>query len=178
MRRLGSVLVATAMLIGSALATGPATAAVAGEPCADLNVSASPPILPPGDPLTITGSVTNCSEEAEQVTVRARVTGPCNFELSHSFRVRLEPGQTLGDEVTFPAPECEGGYRIGAKAGSQGMLLDRAVDTFKVCEQCQGTPRLSLFEPSSPGRDRSAIGGDELQDSASGQVPSSPRRRS
>jgi hypothetical protein len=136
MRRLGSVLVATTTLIG-ALAAGPAMAAMAGQPCADLNVSASPPILPPGDPLTITGSVTNCSEEAEVVVVRSRITGPCNFELSDSIRVRLEPGQTLGDEVTFPAPECEGDYRIQAKASSQGVLLDRALEIFKVCTPCQ-----------------------------------------
>jgi hypothetical protein len=138
MRRPGKVLMAAAMVIGSILAAEPATATAGGEPCADLSVSASPPIVPPGDPVTITGSVTNCSEEAEQVLVRGKVTGPCNFELADSFRVRLEPGQTLGDAVTFPAPECEGDYLIRAKASSRGMVLDRAVETFKVCEPCQG----------------------------------------
>jgi hypothetical protein len=138
MRRLGSILVATAFLVGSALAAGPASARIAGEPCADLTVSASPPIVPPRDPITITGSVTNCSEDAERVLVRGRVTGPCNFDLFDSFRVRLEPGQTFGREITFPAPDCEGDYRILAKATSEGLVLDRAVETFKVCEPCQG----------------------------------------
>jgi hypothetical protein len=141
MRRLGTVLVAMAMLIGSAVAAGQATAAPGGEPCADLNVSASPPILPPGDPLTITGSVTNCSEEAEVVVVRSRTTGPCNFELSDSFRVRLEPGQTLRGETTNPAPDCEGDYRIQATVTSQGVLLDRVLEIFTVCTPCQYPPR-------------------------------------
>jgi hypothetical protein len=136
MRRLGSVLL-TAMLIGAALVAGPATAALGSAPCADLFVSASPGILPPGQPVTVTGEITNCSEEPEQVNVGAGVTGPCNFEFSGGFRIRLEPGQTLSRAATFLAPECEGNYRIEATATSQGIHLDRAVGTFKVCEPCQ-----------------------------------------
>jgi hypothetical protein len=145
MRRLGSTLVVTALLLGSSVAIGTAAASTAGEPCADLTVSASPPIVPPGDPVTITGSVTNCGQEVERILVRGRVTGPCNFGFADSFGVRLEPGQTFGRDVTFPAPDCEGDYLIQGKASSEGILLDRAMETFKVCEPCQA-PRA----PTSP----------------------------
>ena len=112
-------------------------AMAARAPCADLTVTASPPILPPGDPETVSGSLTNCSNQIETITVQARVTGPCGFSMGRSFQVVLPPGQTVSRDLTFPAPNCEGIYTGKARALSQGLLLDQAEASFKVCTNCQ-----------------------------------------
>jgi hypothetical protein len=127
------------MLTASVLAAGAATSgpAMAGSPCADLSAWASPGIVGPGEPETISGSITNCSEQTETVTIGINLTGPCGFALLRSFEFTLQPGQTLGRSMTFAAPDCEGLYRAKARAFSKGVLLDRTEATFKVCENCQ-----------------------------------------
>jgi len=138
MRRLPIILLATSLLVGSSLAVAPAMAI---DPCADMNISASPSILPPGDSLTISGSVTNCSDQAELITVNRRITGPCETDVRHTFRVYLEPGQSFSREETGPAPHCEGDYRIKGRAAFYGIELDRAFEIFTVCTPCQVLPR-------------------------------------
>jgi hypothetical protein len=129
-----------AILIVAGLAASIATSrsAMAGSPCADLSDSATPSIVAPGDPETLLGSITNCSEQTETVMIGIKLTGPCGFALLQRFKLTLEPGQRLDRSMTFPAPDCEGLYTLKARALSEGEVLDRAEATFKVCQNCQG----------------------------------------
>jgi hypothetical protein len=128
-----------AILIVAGLAAGMATSrsAMASSPCADLSASASPGIVPPEDPETLSGSITNCSEQTETVMVGIKLTGPCGFALLQRFKLTLDPGQRLDRSMTFPAPDCEGLYTLKARALSEGEVLDQAEATFKVCQNCQ-----------------------------------------
>ena len=129
-------LIAVIILAGLSAAVATAGPASAGTPCADLSASASPGIVAPGDPESISGSVTNCSGLTETITIGIRVAGPCGFASLRRFQLTLSPGQTLDRSVTFPAPSCEGLYTWRVTA-SKGVLLDRAEATFKVCQDCQ-----------------------------------------
>jgi hypothetical protein len=128
----------TAMLTVSVLAAGAATSgpAMAGLPCAEVSTSASPGIVAPGDPETVSYSVTNCSGLTETITIGIKVAGPCGFALLRRFQLTMPPDQTLDRSVTFAAPSCEGVYTWRVTA-SKGALLDQAETTFKVCQDCQ-----------------------------------------
>ena len=127
-------------LIVAGLAASMATSrsAMAGSPCADLSASATPGIVSPGDPESLSGSITNCSQQTETVMVGIKLTGPCGFALLQRFKLTLDPGQRVDRSMTFPAPDCEGLYTLKARALSEGDVLDQADATFKVCQNCQG----------------------------------------
>jgi hypothetical protein len=135
---LRSSMIAILIVAGLAASMATSTSALAGSPCADLSASASPGIVPPGDPETLSGSITNCSQQTEMVTVGIKLTGPCGFAFHRRFNLTLYPGQTLDRSVTFPAPDCEGLYTVKARALSEGEVLDQAEAAFKVCQNCQG----------------------------------------
>ena len=137
------------VLTVAGLVAGMATSrsAMAGSPCADLSASATPGIVGPGDPETLSGSITNCSQQTESVTVGVKLAGPCGFALLQRFKLTLYPGQKLDRSMTLPAPDCEGLYTVKARALSGGDVLDQAEATFKVCQNCQG-----LDPPLAPVR--------------------------
>ncbi|TMK85229.1 MAG: hypothetical protein E6G44_07745 [Actinobacteria bacterium] len=128
-RLLGLAMLTASAVGGSVAAAGPA---LASAPCADLSLSASPAVVHPGEPETVSGSITNCSDQTETVKLRVHVTGPCNIDARDAFKLTLEPGQTLERSVTFPAPDCLGTYTVRAKAVSGGVVLDKAKASFEV----------------------------------------------
>lgn len=58
------------------VATARAAAAAAAAKCAQVDVRIAPQTVQPGQPVTVSGSVTNCSSRTETVTIRVRVVGP------------------------------------------------------------------------------------------------------
>jgi hypothetical protein len=139
MRAIPRLLVISALAASSLLTS--AAGAHATAPCADLTLTASPGIVAPGELETVAGSITNCSQEQETVTLTVKVTGPCHLAIKQSADFDLQPGQMESSSKTFPAPFCEGVYRIRTRASSGGTVLDEAEASFKVCEQCQALPR-------------------------------------
>ena len=135
---LRSPLIAMLLVAGLAASLADSRSALAGSPCADLSVSATPGIVGPGEPETLSGSITNCSQQTETVTVGLKLTGPCGFTLLQRFKLTLDPGQRLDRSMTLPAPDCEGLYMVKARALSESQVLDQAEATFKVCQNCQG----------------------------------------
>jgi hypothetical protein len=129
---------AVAILMVSALvvAVGTAAAVPTGTPCADVSASASPGIVGPGDPETLSGSVANCSGQTETITIGIRATGPCGVGFDRRFPVTLQSDETRALSATFPAPTCEGLYTVKVTAW-EGGRLDQAEAMFKVCENCQ-----------------------------------------
>jgi len=65
-----------------------------------------------------TGSIKNCSKEAETLSVTYSAQGPCDFKISGVRSITLAAGETQSTTipVMVPAVACPGVYTLSASA--------------------------------------------------------------
>lgn len=110
------------------------TAAFAEAPCANLTVSLNRTVATHGDSVTVTGSLNNCSDAREKLTIKYTVKSPCYSTSMGSFKITLDPDETRTASVSYviPAFACTGVYKITAQAFSGTTLLATSSVTLTV----------------------------------------------
>lgn len=101
--------------------------------CATAQVKLSKSAPKPGDELTATVSVANCSAEKERVIIKYSYTDPCgNTTDMGNAPLKIEAGETQEAQITFlaPAAECAGSFKINASVVSGGKELTSGSATF------------------------------------------------
>jgi uncharacterized membrane protein len=105
------------MFAGLALIISPAYSA---GPCAQMKMTVSPTTITRGAIANATGSIKNCSKEAETLSVTYSAQGPCDFKVSGVRSIKLAAGETQSTTipVMVPAVACPGVYTVTASAFS------------------------------------------------------------
>ena len=115
MRR--TIEIAAATVISLAILILPASSAA---PCARMTMSVSSTTVTRGAMAKATGSIKNCSKEAETLEVKYSAEGPCDFNVSGTRSITLAAGETQSTTipVMVPAVACPGVYTLTASAFS------------------------------------------------------------
>ena len=87
-------------------------------PCARMTMSVSSTTVTRGTMANATGSIKNCSKEAETLSVTYSAQGPCDFKISGVRSITLAAGETQSTTipVMVPAVACPGVYTLSASA--------------------------------------------------------------
>src|SRR5947209_9442280 len=88
--------------------------------CLHVSASFSAGVVSPGQRLSASGAVQNCSAHMENVTLVLDTYGSCSARHTVSQNLILLPGQAPSGSQTFPAPRCRGTYtaHVSAYSGS------------------------------------------------------------
>ena len=94
--------------------------AFSAAPCARMTMSVSSTTVTRGAMAKATGSIKNCSKEAETLEVKYSAQGPCDFNVSGTRSITLAAGETQSTTipVMVPAVACPGVYTLTASAFS------------------------------------------------------------
>ena len=114
------------------LAIASSPAAQKSAPCATLFLQADPTVVAGGGAETLSGSITNCSQSGERLTISYDITGPCNFDDTYTINVTLKAGETQKASVTRAAPTCPGTYTVTGKVTSGTTFVTSASTSFTV----------------------------------------------
>jgi len=98
----------------------PVAPALSAAPCARMTMSVSSTTVTRGAMAKATGSIKNCSKEAETLEVKYSAQGPCDFNVSGTRSITLAGGETQSTTipVMVPAVACPGVYTLTASAFS------------------------------------------------------------
>jgi uncharacterized membrane protein len=85
-----------------------------------MTMSVSSTTVTRGAVASATGSIKNCSKEAETLEVKYSAQGPCDFNVTGTRSITLAAGETQSTTipVTVPAVACPGVYTLTASAFS------------------------------------------------------------
>jgi len=94
--------------------------AFSAAPCARITMSVSSTTVTRGAMAKATGSIKNCSKEAETLDIKYSAQGPCDFNVSGTRSITLAAGETQSTTipVMVPAVACPGVYTLTASAFS------------------------------------------------------------
>ncbi len=101
------------------------------------SISVTPTNPKPGDPVTVSWSITNPFHQPLSLTVDYSVAGPC-LNTSSSLTVNLapagQPGSTQTGTFTYTVPtgSCAGTYTVTAKVVFNGYTVLNTTKTFVV----------------------------------------------
>jgi len=95
-------------------------AGFSATPCARITMSVSSTTVTRGAMAKATGSIKNCSKEAETLDIKYSAQGPCDFNVSGTRPITLGAGETQSTTipVMVPAVACPGVYTLTASAFS------------------------------------------------------------
>jgi hypothetical protein len=114
-----------AALVTLALPSTALPAPQTAEPCANVSVSLSPPVVARGGTVTAAASIENCSTARQRYTIRYELTTPCTRSVLLSFPVTFEAGAAFSASYSFRVPSfaCRGDYAVTVKVFSGTTLL-------------------------------------------------------
>ena len=124
---------------GNAQDTKTVTVQCNPAPCVVLTANGAPPTACPGDAITVSGTVQNCSTAAETITVT--VNGEQVFNQS------VAAGQTANWTKATTMPQCTAGNNVSwnVVATATGACPPVATDSKTVTVQCNSAPCVQLI---------------------------------
>ncbi|HEX5735747.1 MAG TPA: hypothetical protein VF131_23165 [Blastocatellia bacterium] len=95
------------------------------EPCANVSISLSPPVVARGGTVNVDASIENCSTARQRYTIKYELTTPCTRAVLLSIPVRFDAGASFSASFSFRIPSffCRGDYAITVKVFSGTTLL-------------------------------------------------------
>jgi hypothetical protein len=86
-----------------------------------------------GEPLSVSTSLTNNSNDLQVVTVHVNMHGPCGVNVTKGYKVLLNGHATDASKTPLRAPSCPGAFEATLTASDvNGTLLGAASTKFEV----------------------------------------------
>jgi hypothetical protein len=127
-----TLLLVMAMVVTGVSAPGMASASSSADPCGIVGINYTPTEVMPGQEMSATLSIRNCSSERLTMLVKTRADGPCVFPYPPDSVHEINAGVAVLYYLQFPAPACAGSYEVRVQLWVPDVMLDRDLSRFTV----------------------------------------------